>query len=248
MKKIAYLLLFFSLATFAQETSLFEQGNKAYADGDYAAAIEKYSKILDNGKTSAAVYFNLGNAHYKLNHIAPSIFYYEKALQLSPNDEDIINNLAFAENMTIDAIEENPKIGFNKWWSSLLEIFSASGWAWSAIICMFGFVILFLGYYFSRKPSQKRLFWIVGAGFLILSLSSAFFGFSKKQLQDSTSYAIVFAEEAQIKNEPNERGSEVFLLHEGAKVRILEDFQDWKKIEIANGNQGWISKTAIKKL
>ncbi|HET8753500.1 MAG TPA: tetratricopeptide repeat protein [Salinimicrobium sp.] len=248
MKKLFYLLLFFNLGSFAQEASLFEQGNAAYAEGDYAEAVEKYNQILETGKTAAAVHYNLGNAHYKLNHIAPSIYHFEKALQLDPKDDDIRNNLAFAENMTIDAIEENPKIGFEKWKSSILNIFSASGWAWMGIICMLLFVGLFIAYYFSGKPSQKRLFWILGGIFLLLSITSVFLGFSQKEIQENSSFAIVFAEVAEIKSEPNERGSEVFVLHEGAKVRVLEDFQEWTKIEIANGNQGWISESAIKKL
>lgn len=248
MKKILYLLLFFSFGSFGQNSNLFEQGNSAYAEGDYAEAVKNYNQILENGETAAEVHYNLGNAHYKLNHIAPSIYHFEKALQLSPNDGDIRNNLAFAENMTIDAIEENPKIGFEKWRSSLFNIFAATGWAWMGIICMLLFVGFFIGYYFSGKPLKKRLFLISGGVFLFLSITSAYLGFSQKEIQENSSFAIVFAEEAEIKSEPSQRSSEVFVLHEGAKVRILEDFQDWAKIEIANGNQGWISEMAIKKL
>ena len=85
-----------------------------YNEGKYAEAISLYESILATKKHSAALYFNLANAHYKLNHIAPSIYYYEKALQLNPNDSDIKNNLAFAQNMTIDAINDVPEVGFSK--------------------------------------------------------------------------------------------------------------------------------------
>ena len=74
---------------------LFEQGNALYNDGNYTEAIEKYQAILKQGKHSAELYFNLGNSYYKLNNIAPSIYYYEKALQLAPDDKDILNNISF---------------------------------------------------------------------------------------------------------------------------------------------------------
>ena len=97
MRHIFYLLIgLFSLGLYAQNQSLFEQGNQLYNDGKYAEAIDKYKAILDSENHSAELYFNLANAHYKLNHIAPSIYYYEKALKLSPKDQDIKNNLAFA--------------------------------------------------------------------------------------------------------------------------------------------------------
>src|SRR5690554_2797315 len=112
MKQIIYSVLFiFSSVCFAQNTSLFDQGNALYNDGEYEQAILKYETILENGEHSAALYFNLANAHYKLNHIAPSIYYYEKALQLAPNDKEIKNNAAFAKNMTIDAIGTVPEVG-----------------------------------------------------------------------------------------------------------------------------------------
>ena len=115
MKQLIYLYTFLiSSVVFAQNETLFEQGNALYNDGNYEEAIKKYDAIIDNGQHSAELYFNLGNAHYKLNHVAPSIYYYEKALQLSPNDKEIKNNIAFARNMTIDAIDVQQEVGFSK--------------------------------------------------------------------------------------------------------------------------------------
>ena len=133
----------------AQNETLFEQGNTLYNDGNYTLAIEKYQSILDNGKHSAELYFNLGNAYYKLNNIAPSIYYYEKALQLAPNDKDILNNIAFARNMTIDDIATIPEIGFSKFVNSITNMMSFDAWAMMAVGFLILFVVLFLSYYFS---------------------------------------------------------------------------------------------------
>ena len=118
MKKLLYILvLIVSFSAFSQNETLFEQGKELYKNGKYQQAINSWMKIVENGEHSAELYFNLGNAQYKLNHIGPSIYYYEKALQLSPNDQDIKNNLAFAENARIDSIEPLPQTVFSKWYT-----------------------------------------------------------------------------------------------------------------------------------
>ena len=113
MKTILYIFIFLlSTLTFAQNDKLFEQANTFYNNGKYTEAIDSYEKIIESGQHSAELYYNIANAHYKLNNIAPSIYYYEKALQLAPNDSEIKNNIVFARNMTIDAIDKCLKLGF----------------------------------------------------------------------------------------------------------------------------------------
>ena len=105
-----YTIIFFSFLAFSQSPEeLFEQGNAAYNGGNHNLAIEKYEEILGLKVHSAEVYFNLGNAHYRLGNVAESVYYFEQAKRLSPEDNSIQNNAAFAENMTLDAIEILPK-------------------------------------------------------------------------------------------------------------------------------------------
>lgn len=251
MRRFLFLVLFsiLSLADAqAQSSELFEQGNSAYAEGDYEAAVRAYEKILEMDQTAAEVHYNLGNAHYRLNNIGPSIFHYEKALQLDPNDSDIRNNLQFAQNMTVDAVEEMEQNGFIRWWHSFLGSFGTTGWAILGIVCMFLFVLSFLAYYFNAVPFMKRMFFLTGLTLLFFSISSVTLGFLRYDQLRSQDFAIVFAEEVGISSEPNDRGEDLFFLHEGTKVEVLEEFQEWFKIELANGNQGWIQQQAIKKL
>lgn len=121
----------------AQNNSLFEEGNAAYNESNYTDAIRHYEQILENGEESAEVYFNLANAHYKLNNVAPSVYYYEKALQIDPGDKDIQNNLAFAENMVMDDIQEVEKSGFDRIWNNIISVLSYNQWAWLAVILSF---------------------------------------------------------------------------------------------------------------
>ena len=248
MRRLFYLLLFSSVGLFAQGNTLFEEANEAYADGNYEEAIEKYNQILENGETAVAVHYNLGNAHYKLNNIAPSIYHYEKALQMDPQDEDVRNNIVFAQNMAIDAIEERPEDQVTGWMRSGYTAFSTAAWGWIAIGFMLLFTCLFLAYFFSGKPRLKRIFFISGLICLLLVIGSVFTGFFRQNIEEDQDYAIIFSEEAEVKTEPNVRSPEAFILHEGSNVEILEDYQEWSKIELANGNQGWMLRDDFKRL
>jgi tetratricopeptide (TPR) repeat protein len=250
MKRIIYILTFFvSTISFAQgNNALFEQGNGLYNDGKYIEAIDKYTAILDTGNHSASLYFNLGNAHYKLNHIAPSIYYYEKALQLSPNDQEIKNNMVFAKNMTIDAVDKVPEAGFSKIINSVTNFMSFEDWAKLAVVSVMLFVILFLIYYFAYSSSRKRLAFIGSTVSLFLLMVTLSFAFQKYSLDKKDKPAIIFVQEAQIKSEPNLRSEESFKLHEGTKVQILDTVNNWKKIKLTDGKTGWISNEDIKEL
>ena len=92
----------------------FEKGNQYYAKENYQAAISSFESVVNSGKQSAELFFNLGNCYYKLHKVAPAIYNYEKALLLSPNDIEIKTNLEFARKMAIDDIKVIPKVGFSK--------------------------------------------------------------------------------------------------------------------------------------
>ena len=249
MKQLLYIYLaFFSSVIFAQNQSLFEQGNQLYNDAKYAEAIEKYQAILKSNKHSEALYFNLANAHYKLNHIAPSIYYYEKALQLAPDDQDIKNNLAFAKNMTIDAIDVLPEAGFSKLSKKVTDIMSFDNWAKVAVGSVLMFVIIFLLYYVTYSTGKKRLAFITSNLFLFLAIFSVVIAFHKYNLSKKDQPAIVFAQETVIKSEPNKRSQELFRLHEGTKVQIIDTVNQWKEIKLADGKVGWIENEDIKEL
>ena len=246
MKKTLVILLLFFQFSWAQ--SAFEQGNALYLKENYEAAIKSYESILNTGKQSPEVYFNLGNCYYKLHKIAPAIFNYEKALLLNPNDEEIKTNLDFAKKMAIDDIKIVPKVGFNKLIADFTSSFHYDTWAWMAIVFALVFLLTFIGYYFSETTFLKRVFfigmfvWLLGIG---LSATSAFY---EKSRISNEKPAIVFAESVSVKSEPKATAQEAFLLHEGAKVYIVESIANWKKIELTDETTGWIEESAIKEL
>lgn len=247
MKKLIYILsLLLSFSVFAQNDAIFQQANNLYNEGKYAEAVDKYNVILETKQHSAELYYNLANAHYKLNHIAPSIYFYEKALKLAPNDADIENNLAFARNMTIDAIDVVPEAGLSKIVNNATNTFTFDAWAKASVGFVFCFVILFLIYYFAYTSLKKRLAFIGSLVSLAFMCITLVFAFHKFNLDKKDIPAIVFAKESIVKNAPNNRSEASFTLHEGTKVQVLDTVSHWKKIKLQDGKTGWIASEDIK--
>ncbi|WP_432412151.1 tetratricopeptide repeat protein [Rasiella sp. SM2506] len=249
MKKLLFLLLVsVSALGWGQNNALFDQGKEHYKNAKFQEAINSWEKVLDNGKHSAELYFNLGNAHYKMNHVAPSIYYYEKALQLAPSDKDIKTNLKFAENARIDAIEPLPKTIFKRWYEQLAGILTYDGWAITAVAGAILFVILFLSYWFAGAEAKKRLFFttsIVSVFVLLVGLAMAYQTYSDV-LNDQP--AIIFSESTEAKSEPNMGSDTAFMLNEGTKVQITAQEDSWVHVLLANGKDGWIPASDLKRL
>ena len=250
MRKVYVLiaaLLLFNLAH-SQNSQLFAQATKHYNKGEYSDAIKNYEQILENGAHSAALYYNLANCYYKQNAIGPSIYYYEKALLLNPYDNEIKNNLKYAQNMRLDAVEEMPQTEIAKAYRSVVNIFSFDGWAYTAVLCIALFVLGYLAYYFLRHASHKRMAFITSIFALVLGLLAILLAYLQYQEYTSDNPAIVFAKEVKITAEPNSTSEAIFILHEGTKVNVLDSLEEWQKIRLADGQTGWIKNENIKLL
>lgn len=246
MKKLLIILLLTTPFFFAQTG--FEKGNNLYQKGKYEQAILEYESILATKQHSAELYFNLGNCYYKLNKVAPAIYNYEKALVLNPDDSEIVNNLKFAQKMQIDEIKVIPQVGFAKMIQDFTSIFHYDTWAWISVGLSTLFLLCFMGYYFSRFTLTKRIFFFGMFALLLLLLISVSAAISEKNHYESEKPAIVFAEMVLVKSEPQKASNTIFTLHEGTKVFIKETLENWKKIQLTDGTEGWIEKTAIREV
>ncbi|MEY4462991.1 MAG: hypothetical protein RLY98_1532 [Bacteroidota bacterium] len=246
MKHLVYIVIFITSFGFAQ--SGFEKGNVLYQKGQYEKAIQAYESVLDSHQQSAELYFNLGNCYYKLHQVAPSIYNYEKALVLAPDDVDITNNLKFAHKLTIDEVKDVPKVGFAKLLRDFTGMYHFNTWAWISVVFGFLFLGFFIGYYFSPTTLYKRIFffgmflWLI---FLFLSIGAGIF---EKNHFVNERPAIVFAEVVEVKSEPQKASPATFILHEGTKVFVEETLGKWKKIELTDGTEGWIENEAIREV
>jgi len=244
--RILFIFLFATQFLFAQAG--FEKGNELYRKEKYAEAAAQYENVLKTKKHSAELYFNLGNAYYKLNKVAPAIYNYEKALLLNPGDAEIQNNLRFAHKMMIDEVKEVPKVGFRKIIQDFTSTLSYDCWAWTAVALAVLFLLFFCGYYFSAVTIYKRIFFIgmfvLAFGIVICILSAVF----EKDRYKNERPAIVFAGIASVKSEPKNSGADASVLHEGTKVYVLEELDNWKKVELPDGSEGWMENNTLKEV
>lgn len=246
MKRLLCIVLLSAQALSAQNG--FEKGNELYRKEKYAEAAEMYENVLKTRKHSAELYFNLGNAYYKLNKVAPAVYNYEKALLLSPGDKEIENNLKFAHKMMVDEVREVPKVGFRKMIADFTSAFNYDTWAWIAVSLAIGFLLFFCGYYFSATTLLKRIFFIgmfVIAFGIVVGILSAIF---EKDRMASERPAIIFAAIVSIKSEPKTSAADAIVLHEGTKVNVLETLDNWARVELPDGSDGWIESSAIKEV
>ena len=252
MKSFIYIIVLFTQILFAQSKSdakkLFEQGNDLYQKEQYQEAAAKYEQVLNAGFVSDEVYFNLANSYYKLNKVGLSIYNFEKAKQLNPTCSSIENNLKFSQKLAVDEFDVVPRVGMDKLIFDTTSIFHYNTWAYIGVGMAFLFFLAFAGYYYSNYTITKRLFF---SGMLVilvlftLALLSA--GFQKKY-RDSNKSGIVIETVIAVHSEPKDTSPEITPIHEGAKVQIIEQVDNWNKVILPNGIQGWIPKAAIKLL
>ncbi|TCP28323.1 hypothetical protein EV195_101499 [Tenacibaculum skagerrakense] len=247
IKKIVLLLVFFTLSNSAAQDAnqLFDKSNTLYKNADYNEAIKLYEQIEASGEVSSELYYNLGNSYYKINKVGPSIYNYEKALLLDPLNEDAHNNLIFAKRLSLDRIEELPKSTLQKFNKKYISKLSYDQWATLTVVFSFLASCLFLMYYFSQTPSLKRLFFTTSIISVILLISTLLITVNQYKKASNTIEAIVFATEVSVKNEPTKNAEEAFILHEGTKVFVLDEVDDWKKIKLIDGKIGWLKSQQI---
>ncbi len=247
-----YILTVFSMFTmlvgYSQNEELFNKATEFYNNGEYTNALEQYQQILENGQHSAELYFNMGNCHYKLNAIGPSIYFYEKALLLNPNDNEIQNNLSYAQNMRLDAIEDIPKPDLARLYDNLVNLFSFDQWAYLAVLLVILFVLGYLCYFFLRIANQKRIAFVSSMFSLIAGVICVLMAYLQYQETKNDNPAIIYTQQVKISSEPNDQSEVVFTLHEGTKVNVLDKLEDWSKIRIADGQTGWLKTNNFKLL
>ncbi len=225
---------------------LFEKAAKYYAEGQYPNAIQQYNAILSSGKESSALYYNLATTHYKLNHVPESIYYYEKALQLNPDNQEAQTGLLLANQMKVDAITSLPKTWLRQFSDAITGLFALQTWAVLSVLGVIAFVLSFLSYYFFASSTLKRLFFTLLFITLFWSIATYSIAHFLNYQKENEQYAILFDKTVRVFSDPNAYSTEVVQLHEGTKVEITERAADWVKIRLADGKTGWTKENTLK--
>ncbi|PKL90307.1 MAG: hypothetical protein CVV23_00185 [Ignavibacteriae bacterium HGW-Ignavibacteriae-2] len=249
LKKIILLSTFilYSVSS-AQVENLMEKANKHYQEEQFNEAIVEYNKIIDQGYVSDALFYNLGNSYFRINQLGYAILNYERGLKLSPNDDDLKYNLEIANARTVDKIKNVPKLFITEWWELLLTSLSINGWS---VLVSLSFITLLLSltFYFVGKSGR-----IQRIGFMSGSISFAVFVlfiiilFSVYNREMSTDYGVVIKTEVSAKQTPDQKSSDVFIIHEGLKFELEDKVNDWSKIRLSDGKVGWLPNNSFEKI
>ena len=241
--------LFLLLATslVAQTTEeLFLDASTHYENSDFDPALTVFQAIENTPIYSSDLYFNIANCYYKTNNIAKAVLYYEKALKLAPKDEDVLFNLKLVQLQLVDRLAVVPLPFYTKWMDTIENLFEIDQWAKIGVVYFLTFCIFLLYFLFSSNYKLKRKLFL----FSILSLlaSLLIFGIASHSLSTEKPYAILMEMNAYVKSAPSMQSEDLFILHEGAKVEVLEIFKDWTKIKLSDGMIGWLKTADLERI
>ncbi len=219
-----------------------------YKKGNYQQAIRDYEELLKKGP-SVELYYNLGNAYYRTDNITRAVLNYERALLLSPGDEDIRFNLQMARSKTIDKITPKSEMFFVTWYKSLVNFTSIDGWANTAIISIAIALLLILCYLFGKKILIRKAGFYGAIFFVVLFISSNIFAYEQRRILTRRTGAIITAASAPLKKTPVANSEYNTIIHEGSRVEIIDDtMKDWKLVELEDGREGWIQSSQMERI
>ncbi len=249
MKKIVTFILvlgswFLAPSAFAQDN--YAAANELYAAGEYAEAAAMYEAELEQGK-SAEVYYNLGNAYFKMGELAQSILAYERALRINPRYEDAQHNLKFAQSRIVDDIEDNTAFFLSQWTTALRNALHETTWMWLSIglflLCLIGVIGFAFLHTLAWRKAGFHIAWIA----LVLSIISLSFTASLHNRDTVREEAIITQSIVNAKSSPDKSGTDLFVLHEGTKVHIRSTLSGWVEIHVGN-HVGWVNQTALERI
>lgn len=225
----------------ADPSSLWAAGVQAYNEGRFADAATLWEAILSTGEDSPELYYNLGNAFFKESDYPRAVLNYERALKLDPSYADARYNLEFAENFIQDKIEPVPEFMLKSLVRKLCYMMSSNAWAASFLVLLALALAMLLLFLLGSTAGMRRVGFFTGIVLLLLSMSSLSFSLWQKSDYDEADKAVVMAPVSSVKSSPSGTSSkDLFVVHEGTKVTILDDVSGWYNISLADGRQGWI--------
>lgn len=225
--------------------TVFADANAAYNAKEYQKADSLYSSIESRGYYSIELFYNLGNTNYKIGKIPETVYYYEKALKLSPGNEEIIHNL----NLANQRIADKNTIKTSRRIKDVIYSYiksSVNFWAISSIIIMLVSGVSILIFLVIKKIRLKKMSFYLSIATFILGLVAIYLSSLQHEKLNNTEYGIIFKPSVELKTEPSENANSAFVLHEGTKVKLLSENKKWYEVSFDKGQIAWVKKTALK--
>jgi tetratricopeptide (TPR) repeat protein len=239
------LLLAATVAADLPGVTVFFQGNAAYSEGRYAEAARHYEQILAAGRESTALYFNLGNAHFRSGEIGRAILNYERALRRAPRDPDVRVNLSYAEEIA-ETVPAEPSL----WQRAAFPLaFRATAGelaaAWTILWCaLWGLLCVRL----HATRIRTGLGRAAAVTALLAVLVATSLAFRVAAIERSDSAVVTVSGETAVRFEPSETGTEHFRVREGALLEVTDERDGWAQVRSRDGLRGWMPSEALSRI
>lgn len=232
----------------ATEGEKMQIGNNLYEAGQYLRAVQAYQQLVDLGVVDSALFYNLGNAHFKQGDYGQAILNYRRAQQLTPRDADVEANLALARAQAVDQTEKVGEAGFVEQvggtlrsWFTIDELALAALAAWTLFVFV---LLLFLsaraGTAWHRAARSALTVAAVVLVVGVLSLGSALYN------EAARSEGVIVASEVDVTSGPGAQYVTEFTLHSGAEVTLVEARGNWVRLALPGASlEGWVPASAI---
>ncbi len=226
--------------------SLWTAGVQAYTDGKFSDASAAWTSIEESGQKSAKLYYNLGNAWFKQGNYPKAILNYERALRLDPSYSDARYNLEFTSNFVQDKIEPVPEFILKSVARKVCYVMGSNAWAVIFLVLLAAALVMGLLFLLGSSVGKRRAGFYCGIVLLLLSAGALSFSIWQKSDSVKTDTAIVMSPVSSVKSSPSSGSSkDLFVIHEGTKVTILDEVGTWRNISLADGRQGWITSNEL---
>lgn len=250
---LVIMLMLMPLASYAQQDayvdSLWNAANTAYAEGQWDVAASGYEMISGMGLESAALYCNAGNAYAKSGNVPMAILYYERALKADPSYEDAAYNLGLMNSRIQDRIDPVPEFFLKKWLKDISYLMDSDAWAIVTLVLLAAVLAMFLLFLLAPSVAGRRTGFFTGIVLLVFMSFALGFSVSQKKAYMAADKAIVMRPVVSVKSSPSaEASKDLFILHEGTKVTVLDQVGNWNNISLADGRQGWISASDLERI
>jgi tetratricopeptide (TPR) repeat protein len=224
---------------------LLTKANSLYNENAFDSALVVYKDIVEQGYSSSTLYYNIGNTYYKLRNYPLAIYYYEKSLKLNPNNDDTKHNIEIAQLFLTDKIEALPELFIKTWWNNLSNTFTLNVWSIITLV-LIGLLLTCLFFYITAKTrGLKKSMFFTGLILILFTICSFSISVKKYNYISTNNEGIIIIPTITIKSSPSNSSVDLFVLHEGSKVKILDNADGREKIKIANGSIGWLPTSSV---
>lgn len=244
-------LMLFSIKGLANEDlkSMKVEADSAYIQEKYDKAVELYLQVANENGKDAQICYNLGCAYYRLDSIAKSVLWFERAALLQPDDEDIIYNLDLVRTKTIDRFIPRHEMIFVTAYRGVVNAMSSHKWACMGIAFFVLFFVSLVLYLYSSRIVLRKTGFFSSLVFLSFTILANIFAYQQSEYASSHMKGVIMETAVTVKSTPSENGNELFVIHEGTCVEIQDDsMKEWAQIQLADGKIGWIEKKSFERI